>query len=48
MPLDTEVALGPEDFVSDGDSATPKKDTAPPHFSAHVYCGQTVDHLSYC
>jgi len=20
----------------------------PPQFSAHVYCGQTVDHLSYC
>jgi len=21
---------------------------APPHFSAHVYCGQTVAHLSNC
>ena len=20
----------------------------PPYFSAHVYCGQTVAHLSYC
>jgi len=22
--------------------------TAAPHFSAHVYCGQTVAHLSIC
>ena len=22
--------------------------SSPPHFSAHVYCGQTVAHLSYC
>ena len=22
--------------------------STPPHFSAHVYCGQTVAHLSYC
>jgi len=26
--------------------ATPT--AAPPHFSAHVYCGQTVAHLSNC
>jgi len=28
-------------------SSSPKRDTAP-QFSAHVYCGQTVAHLSYC
>jgi len=26
----------------------PKWGTAPPQFSADVYCGQTVAHLSYC
>jgi len=31
------VTLGP---------SPPKGDT--PHFSVHVYCGQTVAHLSYC
>ena len=30
-----------------GTQLHPKRDTAP-HFSAHVYCGQTVAHLSYC
>jgi len=25
-----------------------KRGTAAPYFSAHVYCGQTVAHLSYC
>jgi len=25
----------------------PKRGTAAPYFSAHVYCGQTVTHLSY-
>ena len=29
-----------------GDPASPT--AAPPHFSAHVYCGHTVAHLSYC
>jgi len=30
-------------------SSSPKRGTAPPpQFSAHVYCGQTVAHLSYC
>jgi len=43
----TEVDLGPDDIVLDGNSAPPKRGTAP-HFSAHVYCGQTVDHRSYC
>jgi len=36
----------PGHTVLDGDPAPPKTDT--PQFSAHVYCGQTVAHLSYC
>ena len=43
MPLGMEVGLSPGDTVLDialdGDPA--------PHFSAHVYCGQTIAHLSY-
>ena len=31
-----ELRLSPGDFVLDGD-------TAPPQFSAHVYCGQTAE-----
>jgi len=43
MPLGTEVGLGPDDIVLDGDPAPPPKGgTAPPPFSAHVYCGQTA------
>ena len=41
MPLGTKVGLGPG-LVLHGDLA------APSQFSAHVYCGQTVVHLSYC
>jgi len=49
MPLDTEVGLGPGDIVLDGDPAVPtERGIAAPHFSAHVYCGQTVAHLSNC
>ena len=47
MPLGMEVGLGPGDFVLDGGRSPPSKGTAP-QFSAHVYCGQTVAHLSYC
>jgi len=44
MPLGMEVALGPGDFVLDGDPAPlPKKGAEPPKFSAHVYCGQTAE-----
>jgi len=39
MPLDTEVGLGPDDIVLDGDPAPPKGHSPP--FSASVYCGQT-------
>jgi len=42
----TEVGLSP------GDNALlfqlPLKGAQHPHFSANVYCGQTVAHLSYC
>jgi len=49
MPLGMEVGLGPDLNVLDGDPAPqPKKAAQPPQFSAHVYCGQTVAHLSYC
>jgi len=36
--------------VLDGDPAPPPQKEHSPHpqFSAHVYRGQTVDHLSYC
>jgi len=47
-PLSMEVDLGPGDVVLDGDPALPERGTAAPFFSAHVYCGQTVAHLSYC
>jgi len=43
MPLGTEVILDPGDIVLDGIQGT-----AAPHFSVHVYCGQTVAHLSNC
>jgi len=51
MPLDTEVGLGPDDAVLDGDPAPPTEggSAAPrPHFSAHVYRGQKVAHISNC
>jgi len=51
MPLGTEVGLGPDDIVLDGDPAPPTGPTergteASTYFSAHCYCGQTVAHLS--
>ena len=48
MPLGTEVGFGPGDIVLDGDLAPVQKRGTAPHFSAHVYCGQTVAHLSNC
>jgi len=40
-----EVGLSPDDFVLDGDPAAPPQKGAesPPHFSAHVYCGQMAE-----
>ena len=43
LPLGTEVGLGPDDFVLDGDQAAPEKRHTHPHpLLAHVYCGQTA------
>ena len=44
MPLGTEVGLGPDATVLDGDpTPLPKKGSEPPpQFSTHVYCGQTA------
>ena len=47
-PLGTEVRLGPGDIVLDGAQLPPQKKGHGPQFSAHVYCGQRVAHLSYC
>jgi len=47
VPLGTEVGLGPGHIVLDGDPAPHVKwHRTPPHFSAHVYCDQTVAHLN--
>ena len=49
IPLGTEVGLVPGHIVLDGAQLPPKKKKGErPQFSAHVYCGQTVAHLSYC
>jgi len=46
MPLGREVGLGPGHIVLDADPAPlPQRGTAP-QFSADVYCGQTVAHIS--
>ena len=45
IPLGTEVGLGPDDIVLDGDPAppSPTRGQSPlPQCSAHVYCGQTA------
>jgi len=43
MKLGMQVALGPGLIVLDGEPAAPlPKGHSPPHFSAHVYCGQTA------
>ena len=48
MKLGMEIGLGPGHIVLDGDQLLPKKGHSSPHFSAYVYCGQTLAHLSYC
>jgi len=48
MLLGTEARLGLGHIVLDGPSFLPKRGTALPQFPAHVYCGLTVAHLSYC
>jgi len=45
MKLGTEVGLGRDDIVLDGEPAFPSSkrgQSPPPQFSAHVYCGQTA------
>jgi len=46
IPLGMEVGLVPGHIVSDGDPAPPEGHS--PQFSTHLYCGQTVAHLSNC
>ena len=50
MPLGTELGLGPHHIVLHEDLAAPQKrgHSPPPKFSARVFCGQMVAHLSYC
>jgi len=43
-----DVGLSPGDFVLDGDPVPPpKKGAEPPKFSAHVYCGQTAEWITW-
>jgi len=46
MPLGTEVGLGPGNIVLDAAQLPHEKWHSSPHFSVHVYCGQTVADLS--
>jgi len=50
MPLGREVGLGPGDIVLDGDPAptSTERGTTAPQISTHVYCVQTLAHLSNC
>jgi len=48
MKLDMEVGLGPGDNVLDEDPAPPPAKGHSTQVSIHVYCGQTVAHLSHC
>jgi len=49
MPLGTEVGVVPGHIVLAADPAPQRKGAQqPPHFSAGVYCGETVAHLSNC
>jgi len=43
--LGMEVGFGPDDFMFDGDPATPRTEGTPTttQFLAHVYCGQTAE-----
>ena len=48
IKLGMEVGLDPSHIVSDGDPAPYPRKGHSSLFSAHVYCGKTVAHLSYC
>jgi len=41
VPLSKQVGLGPGNIVLDGDQF-PIKGAQLPHFSTHIYCGQTA------
>jgi len=41
LGLQVGLGLGPGHIVLDGNPAPTKRGTAVPHFSTHVYCGQT-------
>jgi len=46
MPLGKEIGLGLGHIVLDGDPmGTQRPTAAPPHFSAHVYCGRPAQQL---
>jgi len=47
-PLGMEVGLGPGDIVLMGTQSPPQKGAQHSHFSARVYCSQTVANLSNC
>jgi len=42
MPLSMEVGLSPDDFVLDGDPASPPLKGHSPQFLSNVRCGQTT------
>jgi len=42
MPFGTEVGLGLDDIVSDGDPTPRSTKGTFPQFLAHVYCGQSA------
>ena len=48
MPLGMEIGLGSSDIVLDGDPAPHGKGHSTAHFSAHIYCSQTIARLSSC
>jgi len=51
MPLGTEVGLVQATLCYIGSDPAPTTESgtaAPPHFSAHIRCTQTVAHLSNC
>jgi len=45
MPLGTEVGSARQHYVRWGPSSSTERATAVPHFSAHVYCGQTAGRI---
>jgi len=43
MPLGTEVGLGPNHVMLNGNPSDPTERAQQlPHFSVHVYCGETA------